>query len=118
MDTTKINRITAASALVFFILLAMVLGMLASAPRRDARQRPSTFFSDPSGTKAILLVMQQLLPAAEQWRRSLLALPPVASNAVTTLIVCGPSLPLTGSEAAQLQSWIAAGGQLIFLADH
>lgn len=111
------NRLTAAAATVIFLILSLVLASFSSQQNRDVMlRRPSTFFTDPSGARALLLVMQQLLPSAERWRRPLTLLPlPQQPDAPSTLIVAGPVKSISASEADHLGRWIAAGGQLILL---
>jgi hypothetical protein len=117
MTARAYNRLTAAIATVIFLVLSVVLASFTTRETTDAiRQRPSTFFTDPTGARALLLVMQQLLPSAEQWRRPLqfLALPK-RPDIPTTLIVADPGLPISQSELDYLDRWLAAGGQLILL---
>jgi hypothetical protein len=109
------NWITAILAVSLLAVLAAVLGAL-SVPRSPdpLLKRPSTFFTDESGARALLLVMKQLLPAAEQWRRPLNLLPlPAGDGSPATLIVAGPTRPISPSEADHLDRWLTAGGQLI-----
>jgi hypothetical protein len=80
------------------------------------KSRPSTFFSDRTGTRALLLILQQVIPATSQWRRPFGDLPLQTNAAGSTLVVMGPDEPLTESEAAILDKWIAAGGQMILAA--
>ena len=80
------------------------------------KSRPSTFFSDRTGTRALLLILQQVIPATSQWRRPFGDLPLQTNAAASTLVVMGPDEPLTESEAAILDKWIAAGGQMILAA--
>jgi Domain of unknown function (DUF4350) len=117
MTARAYNRLTATIATVTFLFLSVVLASFTTRESTDAiRQRPSTFFTDPTGARALLLVMKQLLPSAEQWRRPLqfLALPS-RPDIPTTLIVAGPGLPISQSELDHLDRWLAAGGQLILL---
>jgi hypothetical protein len=117
MTSRTYNRLTATVAMVIFLVIAVVLASFSTRESTDAiRQRPSTFFTDPTGARALLLVMKQLLPSAEQWRRplQLLALPN-RPDSPTTLIVAGPGLPISKSESDYLDRWLAAGGQLILL---
>ena len=79
-------------------------------------RRPSTFFTDPSGARALFLVIKQFWPATDQWRRPLDLLPlPGAPDAPSTVIMSGPTRPLGESEAEHLHHWLGAGGQLILL---
>jgi Domain of unknown function (DUF4350) len=117
MTARAYNRLTATIATVIFLFLSVVLASFTTRESTDAiRQRPSTFFTDPTGARALLLVMKQLLLSAEQWRRPLqfLALPN-QPDIPTTLIVAGPGLPISQSELDYLDRWLAAGGQLILL---
>ncbi|MGH7844860.1 MAG: DUF4350 domain-containing protein [Candidatus Binatia bacterium] len=109
------NWITAIFAVSLLVALAAILGALSVPRSPDPRlKRPSTFFTDESGARALLLVMKQLLPAAEQWRRPLNLLPLHAGDdSPTTLIVAGPRRPISVSEADHLDRWLAEGGQLI-----
>ena len=82
-------------------------------------KRPSSFFTDDTGARAMYLVLQRLLPAIEQWRQPLTLLPAPGEPAVpTTLMVLGPSQPLSVSDAKALDEWIAQGGQLILATHH
>jgi hypothetical protein len=65
----------------------------------------------------LFLVFRQFLWATEQWRRPIDFLPlPGSPEAAHTLIVAGPSQPLSVAEAKHLDRWLRAGGQLILLA--
>jgi hypothetical protein len=109
------NRWTAGIATGVFVIVAGLLASLSTQPSTDSlRQRPSTFFTDPSGARALFLVVKQFLPAAEQWRRPIDFLPlPGAPDAASTLIAAEPARPLSPAEAKHLGSWLNAGGQLI-----
>ena len=114
------NWLTATFVVGFLILLATILGSLAGQRSADPfLRRPSTFFTDPSGARALLLVMNQLLPSAEQWRRPLNLLEsPTDQTAPSTLVVAGPGRPITQTEAEHLDRWLAEGGQLILATDN
>ena len=115
MTARAYNRLTATLATAIFLVVSVVLASFTTPQSTDVvRQRPSTFFTDPSGARALLLVMKKLLPSAEQWRRPLQFLDlPDRPGSPTTLIVVGPELPISPSELDYLVSWLAAGGQLI-----
>jgi len=115
MTFDKRNWIVAGAAIVLLFFLAAVLASLSGERRSDEMlRRPSTFFTDPSGARALLLVMRKLLPAAEQWRKPLTQLPlPDKPHAASTLIVANPLTPLSKAEAAHLDRWLSHGGQLI-----
>jgi hypothetical protein len=109
------NWLSAGISIGLLIGLAAILGVLSGRRSEDiVWKRPSTFFTDPSGARALLLVMQKFLPSAEQWRRPLNLLPLNSDkHAPATLIVAGPKRPIAQSEAEHLDQWLAAGGQLI-----
>jgi hypothetical protein len=112
------NRLTAAAATGIFLILSVVLASFSTRQDTDVMlQRPSTFFTDPSGARALLLVMQKLLPSVDRWRRPLTFLPlPQEPDAPSTLIVAGPVKSISATETDRLGRWLAGGGQLILLA--
>ena len=117
MTSRAYNRLTATVATVVFLVLSTVLATFSTRESTDAiLQRPSTFFTDRTGARALLLVMKQLLPSVEQWRRplSLLALPN-QPDAPATLIVAGPGKPISKTESDYIDRWLSAGGQLMLL---
>jgi hypothetical protein len=117
MTPQTTNRLTAALAIGIFLILSIVLASLSSQQRNDTfMQRPSTFFTDVSGARALFLVTKQLVAATEQWRRPIHLLPlPDAAGSASTIITAGPTRPLAASEAEHLQRWLNAGGQLVLL---
>ena len=117
MTPQTVNRLTAALATGTFVVLSVLLASLSSHQSPDRLlQRPSTFFTDPSGARALFLVIKQFLPSTEQWRRPLELLPlPGAPDAPRTIIMAGPMRPLGANEAEHLHRWLDAGGQLILL---
>ncbi len=114
------NRLTAAAATGIFLILSLVLASFSTRQNTDFMlQRPSTFFTDPSGAQALLLVMQQFLPSVQRWRRPLTFLPlPQQPDAPSTLIVAGPVKSISAGEADHLARWLAGGGQLILLSSN
>jgi hypothetical protein len=115
MTPRAYNRLTATIATVIFLVLSIVLASFTTRQSSDViLKRPSTFFTDPTGARALLLVMKQLLPSVEQWRRplQLLALSN-QPNVPATLIVAGPRRPISKSELDYIDRWLAGGGQLI-----
>src|SRR5439155_813563 len=115
MTTARTNRRVAAVASAICLALIVTIAILSATPSRDAfGRRSSTFFTDPSGARAIYLILQQVLPSVEQWRVPLTALTWRRPNAGrSTLIVMGAPGPLGHGEAAALQAWLQSGGQLI-----
>ena len=117
MTSLSYNRMTAVLTTGVFLIVSVLLAGLSGQRSADPLlRRPSTFFTDPSGARALLLIIQQLLPEAAQWRRPLNLLPPPdTASAPSTLIVAGPAKPLSTSEAEHLGRWLNTGGQLILL---
>lgn len=115
MSSDKRNWILASSAIALLFVLAALLAALSGERRTDViLRRPSTFFTDASGARALLLVMKKLLPAVDQWRQPLTRLPlPSSENSSSTLIVGGPLMPMSYAEAEHLDRWLSHGGQLI-----
>ena len=119
MTTQSYNRASAIIATGAFLILSVLVANLSTPTHSDpVGQRPSTFFTDPAGARALLLVMRRLLPAAEQWRRPLYTLPRDGSTGASSLVVADPKIPLGNSEIAALDRWLADGGQLILLSEN
>ena len=117
MTAQTYNRLTATVATSIFVILSLLLANFSNRDSADVIQRrPSTFFTDPTGARALLLVMRKLLPSVEQWRRPLYLLPlPDQADGASTLIVADPGRPISDRESQHLDRWLAAGGQLILL---
>jgi hypothetical protein len=98
---------------VCVILLAAITLLSIDSSNDFIARRPSTFFTDGTGTRALLLVLQQIMPATDQWRRPFNELPLKSASSRSTLIVMSPDEALTEAEAATLDRWITSGGQLI-----
>jgi len=109
------NWITAALAIILSLVLAVALTGLSGEPKSDSfLERPSTFFTDNSGARALFLVTKKLLPSVEQWRRPLTLLPiSEGRHSASTLIIADPRKPISKTEAEHLDRWLAKGGQLI-----
>jgi hypothetical protein len=114
------NILLATLGIGLCLMLLYVLTTLGGQRMTDVRQqRPSSFFTDATGTRAIYFILQQLLPAAAQWRRPPALLPPSdAPEAPTTLLVFGPQQPLSVSWAQALDDWMARGGQVVLATHH
>jgi hypothetical protein len=97
------------------ILITAITLLSVDTPSDFINKRPSTFFSDRTGTRALLLILQQIFPATYQWRRTFGELPLQSGSSRSTLIVMSPDEDLTETEAAQLDRWITSGGQLILV---
>lgn len=116
MTSRTYNRLTATVATVIFLVLSIVLASFSTRESADILRRPSTFFTDPTGARVLLLVMKQLLPSVEQWRRPLQLLRlPDQPDVPATLIIAGPGKPISKSESDYIDRWLAAGGQLMLL---
>jgi len=116
MNIKDKNLWTSAVAAAICLGLIVAIAVLSSKPRSDTvLRRPSTFFTDSSGARAIYLVLQRVLTSAEQWRYPTTELKQSSRSGVTTLIVMGPN-NLGQEEAKALDAWIVSGGQLILAA--
>lgn len=117
MTAQTYNRVTATVATSIFLILSLLLANFSNQDSPDVIQRrPSTFFTDSTGARALLLVMRRLLPSVEQWRRPLYLLPlPDQAGSASTLIVADPGRSISNREGQHLDRWLAAGGQLILL---
>jgi len=117
MNTKNYNRAAAIGATLVFLTLSLLVAKSTTPKKSDPiAKRPSTFFTDPTGARALLLVMRRFVPLAEAWRQPLYRLD--GSSAADSLIVADPKLPLGERELAALDHWISAGGQLILLSQN
>jgi hypothetical protein len=114
--TARQNLAVTGLSLIVLILVILLLRTAEDRPQSSSLQKTSSFFTDPSGTKAMYLVLREFLPSTERWMRSLYLLPPPERNNPTTLLVIGPSESLQPAEADALDGWIRQGGQLILAA--
>jgi hypothetical protein len=114
------NVLLATLSIGLCLVLLYTLTTLSGKRMTDVRQqRPSSFFTDATGTRALYFILQQLLPAAAQWRRPpALLQPPDAPEAPTTLLVLGPQQPLSVSGAQALDDWVVRGGQVVLATHH
>jgi hypothetical protein len=119
MSTQNYNRAIAIGATGLFLVLSLLIANFSTPKSSDPlRRRPSTMFTDPSGARALFLVMRRLLPSAEQWRRPLYRLSSDGLGAASSLIVADPKIPMSENESAALERWLKAGGQLILLSQN
>lgn len=108
------NARVATVAVTVCVVLIFLVSLLSTERSSDVvLSRPSTFFTDATGARALYLVLEQLLPPGTvgQWRRPLTLLDP--TEARSTLIVMGPVSRLGPGDADALDAWLQAGGQLI-----
>ena len=114
MTSQTINRLTAGLATGIFLVLSLLLANFSTTQHSDTMlRRPSTFFTDPSGARALFLVVRRFSPDAEQWRRPFQFLP--APGEAGTLFIAAPQRPLSEREAQDLERWLQGGGQLVLL---
>jgi hypothetical protein len=73
---------------------------------------PSTYYSSPGGARAAYLLLQELHYNVQRWERSPLELPPDAAGSI--LILADPSDSPSAEEHQALQSFVEAGGQVLF----
>ena len=113
------NRVTAVMAITLFAVIVFTLANVSPQATTDEFQRrPSSFFTDRSGGRALFLVMKSLLPNIEQWRKPMNFLPlPGRRDHYSTIIVAAPGRALAQSERDHLRRWLNAGGQLLLAHD-
>lgn len=99
---------------VIGLLLFLLLAEPPARPVEDAQGRPSTFFTDRTGARALFLAQQKLHGrlGAEQLRAPLDSLETVEQTP-DTLVLAGPERPLGELEEPALDAWLEGGGQLI-----
>lgn len=118
MNTRRANFRSAILGGGVCLVLIVVIAIVSGNPVSDfALERPSTFFTDATGARAAYLVLEQVIPRVEQWRRPLSDLAFLPEPPPSTMIVMGPVRGLSNAEAAVLDRWIASGGQVILATD-
>lgn len=113
MSKLSANTRVATLAVTVCVVLIFLISLLSTERASDVvLSRPSTFFTDSTGSRALYLVLEQLLPPGTvgQWRRPLTLLD---ASRRSTLIVMGPVARLGPADADALDRWLEAGGQLI-----
>ncbi len=114
------NRVLLIAALATCGLLIVLIAALSPPPPTpDAHGRPSSFFSDPSGSMASFLVLERLLGRVERWLHppGLLAFQTEPEEQISTYVLMGPRRALRFSDAQALEDWVSRGGQLILAVD-
>jgi hypothetical protein len=113
MKIKESNWWSAGIAAAVCVVLIVAIAILSAKPANDTiLKRPSTFFTDPSGARAIYLVLERVLPSTAQWRLPITALSQPSTQSVRTFIAMNP-VPFGQEEARALDGWIESGGQLI-----
>lgn len=115
MNTERKNRLILFSALTCFCLLMALVTLLSPAASHDLLNRPSTYYTDKTGARGLLLILQEFLPSVTQWRKpfAVVADLPELTQDIDTLIVASPGRPLGPHETEALLDWVQHGGQLI-----
>lgn len=115
MNTEQKNRLIVFSALACFFLLMALVTLLSPKANHDLLNRPSTYYTDKTGAKGLLLILRKFLPSVTQWRKpfAVVAGHQHLNQDIDTLIVASPSRPLGPHETDALLSWVEQGGQLI-----
>lgn len=114
----RANRLILGISLGICLGLLFLLGAVGSDPVSDVyAKRPSTYFTDASGMKAAYLVSQRFLPATERWQQRYELLLEGPGDAFSTLVLAGPSTPISPQEAEAVDEWIRQGGQLVLALD-
>ncbi len=111
------QHVSALLACALVLTLVVVVAFLSPAPGFQGDRRPSSYFTADSGGKAAFLVLNQLFPAVQRWNQSFRLLEYGFDSELESILVMGPTRPLTPTEVAALERWIVNGGQLIVVAD-
>ncbi len=118
MSTRRTNIRSAVLGGGVCLVLILVIAIVSGDPASDlALERPSTFFTDATGARASYLVLEQVSPRVERWRRPLSDLAFLPEPPPSTMVVMGPVRGLSNAEADALDRWITSGGQLILASD-
>ena len=114
MSIARTNWRIATLSSAICLTLILIIAALSATPSNDSiLKRPSTFFTDPSGARAVYLVLERILPSVQQWRLPLTELATRTGSSRSTLIVMEPGNLLGFAEADALDAWVSSGGQLI-----
>jgi len=95
------------------IMLVVLAGgsFLASPPRSDAIQYPSSYSPASQGSKAIYLLLQDLGYSVERWERPPTELPDPPEGDV--LVLADPFLPISDGERAAVRRFVQDGGRVL-----
>jgi len=93
-------------------VLAIILAALRARPEGDFFERPSTYFADKTGSKAVFLVLEHFLPEVHRLRRPFRFW---NSDEAGSLVIIQPGGALVEKDASALLEWVDSGGQLILV---
>ncbi|MCA9775831.1 MAG: hypothetical protein KC800_03910 [Candidatus Eremiobacteraeota bacterium] len=107
--------ITALSIGLIVLVVYLLASTVSQKPVEDPLERPSTYFTDETGARASLLLLEKTLGSASvyQLKEPLWTIDFPAYGGPSTIIVAAPTVPLQALEAEEIENWVHGGGQLI-----
>lgn len=115
------NKRLAIGILFILVLTSLLIIGLDRGSISDQQKRPSSYYTDATGSKGILMVLRRFLPDVRQLRST------IANdsfwqesdhNLRATLLVMGPTVALGANEAKNMEAWLRDGGQLVLALSH
>jgi hypothetical protein len=105
------------------VLLALLAGLNAASyvrverePELEARPDRSTYNAGPTGTRALYDYLSAAGRSVVRWREPAAALVDLKHRRPDTFVLVGRlRVPYTKEDAAKLQQWVTAGGQLVVI---
>ena len=112
---TKGRAIAIVSLLVIALVVYLLVSTVSQKPVEDPLARPSTYFTDKTGARASLLLLEKALGsgAVLQIKEPLWSVDHPIYGGPSTLIVASPTVPLQALEADEMERWVEGGGQLV-----
>ncbi len=112
---SKGRVIAIVSVLLVALVVYLVVSTVSQKPVEDPLERPSTYFTDKTGARASLLLLEKALGtgAVLQIKEPLWTVEQPTFGGPSSLIVASPTVPLQALEADEIERWVEAGGQLI-----
>ena len=117
---TKGRVIVVVSALMVALVVYLLASTISQKPVEDPLERPSTYFTDKTGARASLLLLEKALGTGSirQIQEPLWTVSYPAYGGPSTLIVASPSVALQALEADELERWVESGGQLVLFLEN
>jgi hypothetical protein len=117
------NLLAAGAAVPIIVLAVLLAAPRAPRPERESDTRVSTLSAEPSGARAIYLVLERFVPGSlphnrgtspsvERWIKPMGILE-ATEDPGATLLVMQPREPLDGPDADALDRWVRRGGHLL-----
>lgn len=112
---SKGRIIAIVSVLLVGLAVYLLVSTISQKPVEDPLERPSTYFTDKTGVRASLLLLEKALGpgAVRQIKEPLWTVDYPLYGGPSTLIVASPTVPLQALEADEMERWVEGGGQLV-----